>query len=98
MAYSMGNKCTICGGKRPKKVKVVTKIGEKRCIGVCRRKKPICVRTTILPLFQDNYPNCAPQNKHPLGCQCAQAQVSDSRSVSLQPIHTQSESRNLGQQ
>ena len=24
-----GNKCTICEGKRPKKVKIVTKIGEK---------------------------------------------------------------------
>ena len=25
----MGNKCTICGGKRPKNVNVVTKIGGK---------------------------------------------------------------------
>ena len=29
----IGNKCTICGGKRPKKVKIVTKIEKKRCIG-----------------------------------------------------------------
>ena len=35
-------------------------------------KKGMCVSTTILPLFQDNYPNCGPQgapqvpqDKHP---------------------------------
>ena len=29
-------------------------------------KKCMCVCTTILPLFSDDYPNCAPQDKHPL--------------------------------
>ena len=28
-------KGTICGGKRPKKVRIATKIGERGCIGVC---------------------------------------------------------------
>ena len=56
-----GNKCTICGGKRPKKVKIVTKIGDKGVYRGIRYMKNACVCTTILPLFQDNYPNCAPQ-------------------------------------
>ena len=64
-----GNRCIICGGKRPKKVKIVTKIGKKGVLGHTLHKTRMCVCTTILPLFQDNYPNCAPQalqDKHPL--------------------------------
>ena len=33
--------------------------------GYTLHKKRMCVCTTTLPLFQDNYSNCAPHNKHP---------------------------------
>ena len=50
--------------------------------GICYTKKRVCVCTTLLPLFQDKYPNCEPQgtpqvlqDKHPpsvrLGYECA---------------------------
>ena len=49
-----------CGGKRPEKVKIVTKIGEKKGAWGCTlQKKHMCICTAILALFQDNYRNCA---------------------------------------
>ena len=51
MAHSIlgtGNKCTICGGKRPKKVKIATKIGGKAYRGIHYIKKThVCMHHCI---------------------------------------------------
>ena len=57
-------------GEKAQKGKNSNKNGGGKRIGAYTlHKKRMCVCATILPLFQDNYPNCAPQgtpqDEHP---------------------------------